>query len=69
MVNSNDTRRRKSPHAANDAGKSVSPVLQIPERKLDDEFIAALANMPENRRARQVSEWEKIRYGTTRLAA
>ncbi|MBV9215316.1 MAG: hypothetical protein JO053_03995 [Acidobacteria bacterium] len=26
-----------------------------------DEVIAALANAPENRRARQVSEWESLR--------
>lgn len=37
-------------------------VLASPRFRLSsDEVIAALANAPENRRARQVGEWERLR--------
>jgi len=34
-----------------------------------DDIIASLANAPENRRARQVTEWELLRRQTLRQAA
>ena len=34
-----------------------------------DDVIASLANAPENRRARQVTEWEKMRRQNFRQAA
>lgn len=46
--------------------RSVDPlnktVLAKPKYRLtSDDVIAALANAPENRRARQVGEWERLR--------
>lgn len=34
-----------------------------------DDVIAFLANLPENQRARQVGEWERLRRQTIRRAA
>ncbi|HQZ83537.1 MAG TPA: hypothetical protein PLR83_09965 [Pyrinomonadaceae bacterium] len=36
-------------------------------QKLNDDIIASLARMPENRRARQVGEWEMMRRRTFKL--
>lgn len=43
--------------------------FNLPKLRLSDEVLAALANAPENRRARQVGEWERLRRQTFRAAA
>ena len=35
--------------------------FNLPKLHLSDDVLAALANAPENRRARQVGEWERMR--------
>lgn len=43
--------------------------LTIQKPRLSDDVLTALANAPENRRARQVSEWERLRRQSFRAAA
>jgi len=38
-------------------------------QKFNDDVIASLAMMPENRRARQVGEWETMRRRTFKLSS
>lgn len=43
--------------------------LTIQKPRLSDDVLTALANEPENRRARQVGEWERLRRQSFRAAA
>ncbi len=57
-------RRDRSNFPAKPSARSYNQQLN----RLDD-IIASLANAPENRRARQVTEWELLRRQTLRQAA
>jgi len=49
-------------HTSATSGRSLSTTQNF------DDVVASLANMTENRRARQVSEWEALRKRTFRAA-
>lgn len=56
-TNPNSTRDNRS----RNLHESHSRIASAPERR-DDDVIASLANARENRRARQVGEWERIGF-------
>lgn len=61
MVNRQETRSHIAPREKADPGRLTPASFSRSRTALnDDDVIATLANMPENRRARQVSEWEKM---------
>lgn len=68
MVNRNETNTARP----NDRSPNSSFNLEhfpVQQSKIIDDVIYSLANRPENRRARQVTEWERLRRQTFRAAA
>ncbi|MBK6749186.1 MAG: hypothetical protein KA956_01020 [Pyrinomonadaceae bacterium] len=68
MVNRNETNTARP----NDRNLTTSNKLEhfpAQRSKNIDDVIYSLANRPENRRARQVTEWERLRHQTFRAAA
>lgn len=70
MVNRNHLDTARSPHSS-DNSKREQPERLVSARSvyLDDDVIASLANAHENRRARQVTEWQHLGAKTFRAAA
>jgi hypothetical protein len=66
-INPFDTRNAPSPRIPNHTYLATSQGHKNP--KLVDEVIAHLANAPENRRARQIGEWERLQKNSFRLLA
>lgn len=72
MVNRIDHNTSRDPRSLRDstdirAKSSARPYSQ--HMNSVDDVIASLANAPENRRARQVTEWERMRRQTFPQAA
>jgi len=77
MVNqiNRDTARNVDKRTGSDAAAARSYIAQnrgsqnyhSNETLIDDDVIALLANAHENRRARQVNEWERMRQQNSRL--
>ena len=64
MVNHNDlniSRDARSRREPNELHTKSSSRQYSQQSNFDDDVIASLANAPENRRARQVGEWERLR--------
>ena len=57
---------RTSQNSSNN--RSASRIFRLNITNIDD-VIASLANAPENKRARQVTEWEKLRRQSFRVWA
>jgi hypothetical protein len=61
---------RHNTQPARSADPLNKTVLSRPKyRLMSDDVINALANAPENRRARQVGEWERLQLRSFRAAA
>lgn len=65
-IDHNSTRQNRSVN--NKKGLAAAPGVRLSAASLDD-VISMLANAPENRRARQVTEWESMRRQVFRQLA
>lgn len=65
----NDNINKQAAARGYNAGSTAARKLIPNEHMAGDEVIAALANAHENRRARQVTEWESMRRYNVRSAA
>lgn len=73
MVNQIDRNSTRDTHAQRETSKFTSPSASAKPTKYQsaviDDVISSLANAQENRRARQVNEWEKMRQQYFRASA
>ena len=70
MANRIDRNPTRNAHAANVPNRSYLATSQsFDNPKFVDEVIAHLANLRENRRARQAGEWERLQRHAFRVTA
>jgi len=68
MVNRNDTNTARPNDRNANSSFRLEPFRKQQAKNID-EVIYSLADRPENRCARQVTEWERLRRQTFRVAA
>lgn len=68
MANRNDTTTARPNDRNSNPSYRLEPFRKQPSKSID-EVIFSLADRPENRRARQVEEWERLRRQRFRAAA
>ena len=61
MVNRNDIRSARSENSNFNSRPAFTDASSTKKYNTDDNVIGSLANSYENKRARQVSEWESLR--------
>jgi hypothetical protein len=68
MVNRTSTDTTRKPHLPSD--RNSSQIRTGPAKAIFiDDIITSLANAHENRRARQVTEWQRVAAQTFRISA
>ena len=61
MVNRNDIRSARPENSNFNSRQAFTDASSTKKYNTDDDVIGSLANSYENKRARQVSEWESLR--------
>jgi pyridoxal biosynthesis lyase PdxS len=70
MADRTDPAETRNASTPNDPNRSyIAAQRTFSNPKLVDEVITHLANAPENRRARQVGEWERLQNRSFRTVA
>ncbi|MBA3769593.1 MAG: hypothetical protein H0X08_03715 [Blastocatellia bacterium] len=68
MVNRNDIRSARPENSNFNTRQAFTDALSAKKYNTDDDVIGSLVNSYENKRARQVSEWETLRVRLLRRA-
>jgi hypothetical protein len=69
MVNRIDSETTRSPRISDNIARDTSDRLLVSRPLRSDDIISSLANAHENRRARQVTEWQQLGAKTFRAVA
>jgi hypothetical protein len=69
MVNRIDSETTRSPRISDNIARDTSDRVLVSRPLLSDDIISSLANAHENRRARQVTEWQQLGAKTFRAVA
>jgi hypothetical protein len=69
MVNRTDNAAKREKRTNSQHTGSASPARSLNDKLQNDEFLVALSDAYENKRAQQVSEWQSLQPKVMRQAA